>query len=143
MKFVFNDGGRAGIKLIGDCVCRSIAIAMDRPYNVVYDELTTLGWFPSTMKRDADGLYRPRHDNERLLIREYLAAQNWHWTPTMRIGSGCKVHLRADELPAGWLIVAVSGHLTAVCDGVIYDNHDCSRGGTRCVYGYFKEGNAE
>ena len=57
----------------------------------------------------------------------------------MRIGSGCKVHLRADELPAGRLIdVRVARHLAAVIDGVIYDNHDCSRGGTRCVYGYYR-----
>lgn len=47
------------------------------------------------------------------------------------------MHLRASELPAGRLIVAVSKHLTCVIDGVIYDTHDPSRGGTRCVYGYF------
>ena len=41
------------------------------------------------------------------------------------------------ELPRGPLIVKVSRHLTAVIDGVLYDTHDCSRGGTRCVYGYF------
>ena len=58
----------------------------------------------------------------------------------MAIGQGCKVHLRADELPTGRLIVAVSKHITAVIDGVIHDTHDCSRSGTRCVYGYFTEG---
>ena len=57
----------------------------------------------------------------------------------MAIGSGCKVHLRADELPSGRLIVSVSKHLTAVIDGVIHDNHDPSRDGTRCVYGYFSK----
>jgi hypothetical protein len=36
-------------------------------------------------------------------------------------------------LPAQAL--AITG--TAVIDGVIYDTPDCSRGGTRCVYGYF------
>lgn len=55
----------------------------------------------------------------------------------MKIGSGCQVHLRASELPPGPLVVRVSRHLTAVIDGVIYDTHDCSRAGTRCVYGYF------
>jgi hypothetical protein len=34
---------------------------------------------------------------------------------------------------AGRLVVSVSGHMVAVIDGVIHDNHDCSRGGTRCV----------
>ena len=31
----------------------------------------------------------------------------------------------------------LSGHLAAVIDGVVHDIHDCSRDGTRCVYGYF------
>jgi hypothetical protein len=59
------------------------------------------------------------------------------WTATMLIGSGCKVHLRSGELPSGRLIVAVSKHLCAVIDGVLHDTHDCSRGGRRCVYGYW------
>jgi hypothetical protein len=44
----------------------------------------------------------------------------------MQIGSGCTVHLRADELPSGRLVVSVSKHLTAVIDGVIHDAHDPS-----------------
>jgi hypothetical protein len=56
----------------------------------------------------------------------------------MQIGSGCKVHLRADELPNGRLVVHTSRHSTAVIDGVIHDTYDPSRGGNRCVYGYWK-----
>jgi len=55
----------------------------------------------------------------------------------MFIGSGCKVHLKKDELPGGKLIVNVSKHITAVVDGVINDTFDCSRDETRCVYGYY------
>jgi hypothetical protein len=55
----------------------------------------------------------------------------------MAIGSGCKVHLKADELPKGTIIANVSGHFVCVIDGVIQDTYDCSRGGTRCVYGYY------
>jgi hypothetical protein len=57
----------------------------------------------------------------------------------MFIGSGCKVHLKKDELPSGNLIVRVSKHIVAVIDGVIHDLSDPSRSGTRCVYGYFKK----
>ena len=57
----------------------------------------------------------------------------------MLVGQGCKVHLRSEELPSGILIVAVSRHLTVVKNGVIYDTHDCSRDGTRCVYGYWSK----
>jgi hypothetical protein len=146
MPFIYDDGGRAsagfkGRAAAGDCVCRAIAIATERPYREVFDELfAEYGWSPGgSGRKDEDGLIRPRADNERKLTRWYLQERGWTWVPTMRIGSGCKVHLRADELPGGRLIVSVSGHLCAVIDGVLHDNHDCSRGGTRCVYGYFQQ----
>ncbi len=71
-------------------------------------------------------------------FKKYLETQSMNWHPTMKIGSGCRVHLRANELPEGRLIVRVSGHVTAVVDGVLLDNHDCSRGGMRCVYGFWR-----
>ena len=60
----------------------------------------------------------------------------------MKIGQGCKVHLDADELPTGTIICSVSRHLVTVVDGIINDTYDCSREGTRCVYGYFTKGEA-
>jgi hypothetical protein len=92
-------------------------------------KLTAIGWMETGYKFDSDGL---------VSTRAYLAALGWRWTPVMQIGSGCRVHLRADELPAGRLIVKVTHHLVAVIDGVIHDTHNCSRGGTRCVYGYWR-----
>jgi hypothetical protein len=68
-----------------------------------------------------------------------LAERGWKWTATMGIGTGCTVHLRADELPSGRIIATVSGHLVAVVDGVVHDTHDPTRDGTRCVYGYYRE----
>jgi hypothetical protein len=140
MKYVYDDGGRAAAGFrgkTGDCVCRAIAIATGRPYREVYDELTAIGWNSwRAYWRDGDGLYVPGGEARRR-ERAYIESLGWKWTPTMRIGQGCKVHLRADELPAGRLLVSVSRHLVAVIDGVIRDIHDCSRDGTRCVYGYF------
>jgi hypothetical protein len=113
--WVYDDGGRAAAGYKGnasDCVCRAIAIATEQPYRKVYDELSAFGWFPGNgMKRGEDGLYRSRPDNEERLTLEYLAELGWVWTPTRRIGSGCRVHLRADELPPGRLIASVSRHL--------------------------------
>lgn len=87
----------------------------------------------------------PRTGVLRSVYEPYLLnVLGWAWKPTMAIGSGCKVHLRADELPGDCsLIVAVSRHMTAVVDGVLRDTHDCSRGGTRCVYGYYYNPNEE
>jgi hypothetical protein len=143
MSFVHDDGGRAtaGFKgKTGDCVCRSIAIATGRPYLEVYAALNALGKTEraSTKRRGKrssarTGVFKPT-------IRRYMTALGWRWVPTMKIGSGCTVHLRADELPPGRLVVSVSCHITAVIDGVIHDTHDCSRAGMRCVYGYCIEG---
>jgi hypothetical protein len=69
-----------------------------------------------------------------------MESLGWVWHPTMTIGSGCKVHLREDELPNGRLMVLVSRHYTAVIDGIINDTFDPSRNGKRCVYGYYMVG---
>jgi hypothetical protein len=79
----------------------------------------------------------PREGVGRKVYDPYLAGLGWTWVPTMRVGQGCTVHLRADELPAGRLIVRVSRHMCAVVDGVVHDLYDPSRDGTRCVYGYW------
>lgn len=142
MKYVYDDGGRAaaGFKgVTGDCVCRAIAIATEQPYKVVYDALNEWG------KKERLGKHQKRRSTARTgvypkTIRKYMESIGWEWVPTMQIGQGCKVHLKADELPSGRLVVSVSKHEVAVIDGVIHDLSDCSRGGTRCVYGYYREG---
>lgn len=139
--FVYNDGGRsaAGFRgSTGDCTTRAIAIAAGMPYQQVYDDLN------SAAKRE-----RPRKGGKTrsssrtgvhtATLRRYLERElGWRWTPTMQIGQGCRVHLRADELPSGVLIVNLSRHVAAVIDGVVHDTHLDDRGGTRCVYGYWQ-----
>lgn len=141
MKFQFNDGGRvaAGYKgSAGDCVVRSVAIATGLPYQEIYDLVNKLSARERTGKRKR-GTSNARTGVHKSAIKWLMESLGWKWTPTMQIGSGCTVHLRADELPSGRLIVSVSKHLTAVIDGVIHDTHDCSRRGTRCVYGYWQQ----
>jgi hypothetical protein len=137
MKFQFNDGGRKEAGYRGtaeDCTVRAIAIATERPYQVVYDELFEIN---RTNNRNPKAC-SPRDGNTKMTtIRKYMISLGWEWVPTMAIGSGCKVHLRDDELPMGRLVVQLSKHLVAVVDNVIQDTYDCSREGTRCVYGFF------
>lgn len=138
-KWVYDDGGRkaAGFKgKTGDCVCRAIAIATQTPYRDVYNLINRMAKTEKMAKRQKNrssartGVYKP-------LIREIMASLGWTWVPTMFFGSGCKVHLKASELPKGRLVVNCSRHSVAVIDGVIHDTYDPSRGGTRAVYGYF------
>ncbi len=139
--FVFNDGGRtdAGYKgRADDCVARSVAIAANLPYQQVYDAIShgsksqrvTKGAKPKVSAREGV-------TTGRKWFKDYMATLGFKWVPTMQVGTGCQVHLTASELPPGRLIVSVSRHYTAVIDGVIHDTHDPSRGGTRCVYGYW------
>ena len=138
--FNYNDGGRreAGYQgTTGDCVCRAIAIATDTSYQDVYGELNSVIGVMRQTKRvkgsnARTGVWKNVYD-------EYLKQRGWKWNPTMQIGSGCKVHLKKSELPPGRIIVRLSRHLAAVIDGVVNDNHDCSRNGTRCVYGYYSK----
>ena len=142
MEWVYNDGGRAdaGFKgTTGDCVCRAIAIATERPYREVYDLINEFGKVERTGKRKK-GKSSARNGVYKDTIRKVMEHYGWVWHPTMQIGSGCKVHLRDGELPKGRLVVNVSKHTTAVIDGTIHDIYDPSRDGERCVYGYFTKG---
>jgi hypothetical protein len=153
MEWRFDDGGRevAGYKgKAGDCVARSVAIASGRPYAEVYAQLAAGTGAQRAGKRGK----RPTSarngiNTTRKWFKEYMAELGFEWVPTMRIGSGCRVHLAPGELPPGRLVVSVSKHMTAVIDGVIHDTHDPQRethwikgDGTsgvsrRCVYGYW------
>jgi hypothetical protein len=144
MQWRKDDGGRAsaGFKgSTGDCVTRAIAIATGQPYRAVYDELNERAKAAHARSRKKTKGKRSyaRTGLERKVYEPYLLELGWEWVPTMKIGQGCTVHLRADELPSGRLVVAVSKHLCAVIDGVVHDTHDPSRDGTRCVYGYYRE----
>src|SRR5262249_31534865 len=96
--------------------------ATGKPYQEVYDELNALAAKERPSKR------RPKKSSARTGVhiptcRAYLASLGWEWVPTMRVGSGCTVHLVAAELPPGRLLVSVSKHLVAVIDGVVHDTH--------------------
>jgi hypothetical protein len=146
MKLVITDGGRreAGFtgKARGDCVARAVAVASGRPYREVYDRLADGTAAQRRSKRTGK---RGRTAGEgintkRKWFNDYMRELGFVWTPIMGIGTGCTVHMKDGELPNGRLVVSVSKHMTAVIDGVVHDTHNPCRGGTRCVYGYYKLG---
>jgi hypothetical protein len=150
LKFINNDGGRAAAGYrgqAGDCVVRSIAIVSGLPYQKIYNDLfkaneefrnTSRTKLARSLKKKNDS---PRSGTHRIVLKKYLAKLGFKWTPTMFVGKGCKIHLKKEELPSGTLLVSCSKHITVVKDGVLYDTHDCSRNGTRCVYGYWTREN--
>lgn len=159
--FIYDDGGRAAAGFrgkAGDCVTRSIAIVSGRPYLEVYQRLAAgTGQQRAGKRGKRPATARAGINTKRKWFRDYMAELGFIWIPTMRVGSGCKVHLLASELPAGRLVVVVSKHYTAMIDGVIHDTFDPRRepetvawyddnqkvthvttSGGRCVYGYWK-----
>lgn len=167
MEFIFNDGGREASGFggrTGDCVVRAVTIASGQPYAKVYKALASgQGAQRATRGKKSKASARDGVNVKRQWFKDYMRGLGWRWTPTMGIGTGCRVHLADGELPLGRLIVAVSRHYTAVIDGVIHDTHDPQRegeiiygappvidpedgqlrnpiirvGGGRCVYGYW------
>jgi hypothetical protein len=168
--YVFDDGGRKTARFrgdAGDCVVRAVAIATEQPYAEVYAALSDGQRTQRRTKRSRTKSSSARDgvSVRRKWFKDYMASIGWTWTPTMLIGSGCKVHLVAEELPSGRLVVSVSKHFTAMIDGVIHDTFDPRRevhainpnhGGPlkpgerrningicsiqrRCVYGYWSK----
>lgn len=120
----------------GSCVHRAISLAAGLPYRQVVHDLS-VGALRERPRRGTrscpvSGVY-----TSKAWFKEYMRSLGFTWVPTMGIGTGCRVHLTADELPMGRLVVMVSRHACAVIDRVLFDWKDCSRGGTRCVYGYW------
>jgi len=147
MDMIYNDGGRkkAGYKgETSDCVTRAIAIALKEDYKEVYSELFARQKDYRNNRRTKlakqmkhSSISSPRNGMWKEIYRPFLEEKGWEFVPTMGFGTGTKVHLKADELPKGRIICRVSKHLVAVINGVINDTFDCSRGETRCVYGYY------
>ena len=128
MKLKTSDGGRAVYfkGTTNDCVVRAICNATCRDYKIVYNELYNIQG------------YSPRKGVNSKIAKTYIEKiLGLKWHSCMNIGKGCTIHLKSEELPTGVLIVRLSKHLTCVINGVLYDTYDCSRNGTRCVYGYW------
>lgn len=145
MPFEHDDGGRVECgrfraeRAPGDCVTRAFAIATGLPYLAVYDRLNQLAKRERPRKGQR-ARSKARDGVHRATIQKWFVPdlEGWTWHPLMSIGSGCTVHLRPDELPTeGRYVLSVSGHLTALVDGVVRDTYVDSRNGTRCVYGWW------
>lgn len=138
MEWVYTDGGRKAAGFKGearDCVCRAVAIITGFPYKEVYNTINKLA--KEEKLKPGERKSSARTGLSRRLTRTVMAYYGFEWVPVMKIGSGCTMHLRREELPKGRIIANCSGHVVACIDGVVYDTFNSTRGGTRCVYGYW------
>lgn len=126
--YKYSDGGRKQYfkGTASDCVTRAISIVCGMDYKECYKRIkSVVGYTPR------NGI---RHDD----TKKIMSAFGGVWHPLMAIGTGCRHHLMGGEIPMDKKIIcSLSGHVTAVVNGVNYDVFNPSRGGTRCVYGYW------
>ena len=138
LKYVYLIPFGAPPKSRNNCVLRAVSVAACVPYAEVKAAIDAR----ARRERPRQGVKRSSANSgvftNRAWFKEYMRSLGFEWTATMSVGSGCRVHLCRDELPAGRLVCMVSRHAVAVVDGVLFDNHDSRRGGTRCVYGYWR-----
>ena len=145
MRYQYNDGGRsdAGYKGdAGDCVVRAIAIATEQSYQKVYDDLKEFNvefakGRSRAAKKVADRGPSPRDGNFKEAYAKYLKSLGWDWKATCRPGQKWRLHLDPYELPEGRIICKVSRHAVAAIGSIVQDTYDCTRDGTRMVYGYY------
>lgn len=120
IEHVHDDGGRSAVgyksrvKNADDCVVRSIAIALDLPYEQVFRELMYIGL--------EMGLY----PNAPSVYERYLKENHWVKNRCPRGRDGRLIKL-CDWYSAPFRAVVLnSRHLTAVVNGKCRDTWDCT-----------------
>lgn len=145
MKVIYSTGGREqyfATTNVRDCVTRAVANATGMDYLKIYNGINSIAKKERTAKRAKSSA---RNGVRPATVKKYIEeVLGWIWVPCMGIGTGCRVHVKEGELPSkGTYILSLSGHLSCWKDNKLYDTYDCSRGGSRCVYGYWREPTAE
>lgn len=114
LPWAYDDGGAGPGPEINDCVTRAIAIAAGRPYGEVYDMVDEFCCAAGAWAIDCEGV--PIE-----LTAKLMSELGWRWVP-LRNAS-----LVTGSLPdEPRLIADMPGHVCAVIDGVVHDNHDCT-----------------
>lgn len=136
ISFERNDGGRkaAGYKgSAGDCVPRSIIIALGLDYKTVRGELDAL------CSEMTGGFRRSTRDGTPVPVGyRYLSDRGWVAVPC--------TNLYVEDMPeTGTYILVSKKHWIALVDGVIHDTWDSrssrrTRNGSTKLLGYFEPG---
>lgn len=128
--YIYDDGGKCGVKGKSDCGVRAVAIALDMPYQQarkLLKEQAAKG--RQGNKAISKGIYKED-------LQSAIESFGWYWVSAPKF-TGRKA--RYTDLPSeGNYIVSMAKHFTAVVDGQIRDTWDCSN---KMVYGYWAKSN--
>ena len=129
LKYKFDDGGRDQYfeGNAGDCVVRSIAIATNSDYKLIYDTLFNKA--KDYINNHNNKISRrmnpsPRDGTNKVIYEEYLLTKGWKYISLIKFGS--KDRTRIDQLTHlnNIIIHVMPSHLVCMKKGIIHDNWD-------------------
>ncbi len=106
---------------VSDCTIRAISLATNRPWEVIFDEL-------SNYAREEGITF-----SEVEFINDYLSKRYERFCQDPKNKTETVGDFANLKLPGRWL-VTMGGHITCVIDGVIYDIFDPSDRYMWCAY---------
>ena len=113
-RYVYYNANPAD-KVTNDCVIRALAVAFDKPWIDVFDELTSIARENFDVATSKD------------IYTKYLELHQAEYIKTMEKG---KKRLSGEDFArqykSGIYILRMANHLTVCVGGVIYDTWDCS-----------------
>lgn len=110
-------------KKVDDCVVRSLALAYDKTWITVYDELTEIA------RKNFDVL------NSKEVYSEYLGLHQAEYIKTMSKYQRLSGNDFAEQHQEGVYVLRMAHHLTVCKQGIIYDTWDCT---SKMVYNAWK-----
>jgi hypothetical protein len=129
--FVQTDAGRSKSRRPrqkSDCTVRALALAVEVPYDVAYDELKRRG------RRSHNGAHWPPRAKDDTIFGVQL-----RWIPLPGVKGQLRMtpeaFCRGEEFQCGTWILQMAKHVATVRDGVLYDLAPQSG---RCVYGVWE-----
>ncbi|MDR4969304.1 MAG: hypothetical protein RG740_06770 [Acholeplasmataceae bacterium] len=113
--FTFYNRNPRGLVGSADCVARAISTATGKTWEDTIRELTNYG------------IERAGVFNEKNIYAGWLESNGWKKQKQPRKSNGKKYTVLEFQQanPKGMYIVSLSGHLTVVEDGIIYDTWNC------------------
>ena len=114
MSFILKNPNPHGLN-VGDCAIRAISIALDKPWNDTYAEISMKGLLLSDMP------------SSNRVWGEYLDEQGFKLHIIPDSCPDCySIKDFAEDNPKGTYIVCTGNHVVCVSDGDIYDTWDSS-----------------
>ena len=115
--FTYYNRNPRGLKTSADCVARAISVA------------TGYSWENTINSITAHAIKMGRVFNEKEAYGSWLENEGWTKMPQLKKANNKRYTIKEFQKlhPEGIIIIKVSGHLTVIEDGILYDTWNCER----------------